>query len=95
MTNNYILLDFNPLTAVSRQAEYKFFVTLYHEPVSRLERYMQIRTVSWPAGYNDTCKFGPPAGGPDIHIGPLFKNRKQNIKIKNKILFVMISMVVL
>ena len=33
-----------------------------------------------PAGrLNDTCKFEPSAGGPDIHIGPLFKNRKQNI----------------
>ena len=76
---------FNPLTAISRQAAYQFCVTLYHEPVGRLERYMQIRTVSRRVGKNDTCRFGPSAGGPDIHIE----------KIENKILFVMISMVVL
>ena len=69
----------NPLTAVSRWAGYKFFVTMYREPAGRLECYMQIRTASRRAGQNDTCKFGPSAGGPDIHIGPLFNNRKQNI----------------
>ena len=34
------------------------------QPAARIERYMQIDTVS---------------RRPDIHIGPLFKNKKQNI----------------
>ena len=31
----------NPLTAISRGSGCKFFVTLYHEPVVRIEHYMQ------------------------------------------------------
>ena len=67
----------NPLTAVSRGSGYKFFVTLYHEPAVRIEHYMQNWAASrWP-GWNDTCNFGPSAGGPDLHIGRMFKNRKK------------------
>ena len=52
---------------------------MYHEPAIRIEHYMQKRAVSRRPGWNDTCKLIPSAGGPDIHIGPLFKIRKQNI----------------
>ena len=70
---------FNPLTAVSRGSGYKFFVTLYGEPVIRIEHYMQKLAVSrWP-GQNDTCKSIQSAGVPVINIGPLLQNRKQNI----------------
>ena len=40
----------NPLTAVSRRAGYKFFVTIYREPAGQQELYMQIRTASRRAG---------------------------------------------
>ena len=78
-TNRSVQLQLNPLTAALRGSGYKFFVTLYHEPAVRLEHYLQNGTDSRRPGQNDTCKLRPLAGCPDLHIGPLFKNRKQNI----------------
>ena len=76
----------NPLIAVSRGSGYKFFVTLYDEPAIRIEHY--------------TCKNGLSAGGPDrtIHANRYSQPVSRIyicLKIENKILFVIISMVVL
>ena len=64
VSTNALCYTLNPLTAVSRGSGYKFFVTLYGEPAirtlhakkgrqpaARIERYMQIDTVSRRPGY--------------------------------------------
>ena len=78
-----MLFNFNHLTAMIQGSGYKLFVKWRHYPEAWLERYLQNGAGIRGAGYNTTCKMAPLSGWSALH------------KIEKKILFLIISMVLL